>query len=155
MAISYVKGDATKPQGKSPRIIVHCVNDLGAWGAGFVVALSRRWSEPEAAYVDAIHKGKLELGKVQFVTVVDENDEEIIVANLVGQKGLMGPANPMPVRYAAMKSGLQLVALRAKKLSASIHMPRMGCGLAGGSWEKMEPIVEETLKGLDVTVYDL
>jgi hypothetical protein len=45
----------------------------------------------------------------------------------------------------------------ARRAGASIHMPRIGSGLAGGSWEVVEEIVEETLcrQGLRVTVYDL
>ena len=37
------------------------------------------------------------------------------------------------------------------------HMPRIGCGLAGGKWEQVGPIVEETLAaaGVNVVVYDL
>jgi hypothetical protein len=35
-------------------------------------------------------------------------------------------------------------------------MPRIGCGLAGGKWEEIEPIIERTLIEADVkvTVYD-
>ncbi|WP_436847462.1 hypothetical protein [Streptomyces aureus] len=37
-----------------------------------------------------------------------------------------------------------------------MHMPRIGCGLAGGSWSRVEPLVTERLvrRGLSVTVYD-
>ncbi|MFJ6385555.1 hypothetical protein ACIQI7_36810, partial [Kitasatospora sp. NPDC092039] len=48
--ITYVRGDATTPQGKGVKVIAHVCNDLGGWGKGFVLALSRRWPEPEAAY---------------------------------------------------------------------------------------------------------
>jgi hypothetical protein len=36
-------------------------------------------------------------------------------------------------------------------------MPRIGCGLAGGKWEQIEPIIERTLAdaGIHVNVYDL
>ena len=36
-------------------------------------------------------------------------------------------------------------------------MPRIGCGLAGGTWEKIALIIEETLltKHIQVTVCDL
>jgi hypothetical protein len=36
-------------------------------------------------------------------------------------------------------------------------MPRIGCGLAGGKWEEIEPIIDEELIsiGVVVTVYDL
>ena len=35
-------------------------------------------------------------------------------------------------------------------------MPRIGCGLAGGRWEKVEPLVRTRLsdRGISVTVYD-
>ena len=35
-------------------------------------------------------------------------------------------------------------------------MPRIGCGLAGGKWEVIEPIILKTLSAneLEVTVYD-
>jgi hypothetical protein len=35
-------------------------------------------------------------------------------------------------------------------------MPRIGCGLAGGKWERVEPLIVARLVGADVpvTVYD-
>lgn len=89
--ITYLRGDATAPHGKGVKLIVHVCNDLGGWGKGFVLALSRRWPEPEAA-----------------------------------------------------------------ELGASVHMPRIGCGLAGGKWSRIEPLIERRLagRGVPVTVYD-
>ncbi|THA79646.1 hypothetical protein E6R60_03350 [Streptomyces sp. A0642] len=42
------------------------------------------------------------------------------------------------------------------KLGASVHMPRIGCGLAGGTWSRIEPLIEKRLtgRGIPVTVYD-
>lgn len=38
-----------------------------------------------------------------------------------------------------------------------MHTPRLGCGLAGGRWEMIEPLVAEELErhSVEVTVYDL
>jgi hypothetical protein len=35
-------------------------------------------------------------------------------------------------------------------------MPRIGYGLAGGTWDKIEPLINSTLttKNISVTVYD-
>lgn len=35
-------------------------------------------------------------------------------------------------------------------------MPRIGCGLAGGTWDKIEPSIvhELTAGGVETTVYD-
>ena len=50
-AIQYLVGDATNPKAQGYRLIVHICNDLGSWGQGFVLALSRKWDAPEAAYL--------------------------------------------------------------------------------------------------------
>lgn len=50
MSITYLKDDATCPQAKGNRVICHICNDIGGWGKGFVLVLSRRWPEPEAGY---------------------------------------------------------------------------------------------------------
>lgn len=156
--IHYIIGDATKPVGDGKKVIVHCCNDAGGWGSGFVLALSARWGEPEAAYRSwyqrcSIMGTKFELGAVQFVLV----EPGIEVANLIGQHGYgkcVDPEKPF-VKYDAIRKGLTTVAEFARTHGASIHMPRIGCGLAGGTWWEMGPIVEETLAGLDVYVYDL
>ncbi|CAM5304452.1 hypothetical protein STANM337S_00515 [Streptomyces tanashiensis] len=85
--IAYVRGDATAPQAKGVKIVAHVCNDLGGWGKGFVLALSRRWPEPEAAF-RRWHRERagndFGLGAAQFVQV----EPYVWVANLVGQRGI-------------------------------------------------------------------
>jgi hypothetical protein len=52
---------------------------------------------------------------------------------------------------------LKKLAEEAIKQKASVHMPRIGCGEAGGSWWIVSELIEETLlkHGVAVTVYDL
>src|SRR5579862_2016454 len=155
--ITYKIGDATSPQGAGAKIIVHVCNDIGGWGRGFVLALSRKWPQPEARY-RAWHRGEetdvpFELGQVQFVQV----ESTIWVANLIGQRDIRSRGKVPPIRYEAVREGLKRVAPKAASLKASVHMPRIGCGLAGGKWEAMQPVIREELaeKGISVTVYDL
>ncbi|MET9350699.1 macro domain-containing protein [Streptomyces termitum] len=154
--IAYVRGDATAPQGRGTRIIAHVCNDRGGWGKGFVLALSRRWPEPEAAY-RRWHRERagndFGLGAAQFVQV----SPYLWVANLVGQRGVRTSRSAgAPVRYEAIDAALGLLADKAAELGASVHMPRIGCGLAGGSWDRVEPLVRKRLveRGTEVTVYD-
>ena len=153
MTITYVKGDATQPQGRGNKIIAHICNDLGGWGKGFVLAISKRWSEPEAAY-RAWHKARAKndfaLGAFQLVQV----EPSIWVANMVAQRGMKTGSQGPPIRYEAVRTCLKELAVQAKERKASVHMPRIGCGLAGGRWEEIEPIVTEELEGVEVTVYD-
>lgn len=156
--INYVEGDATNPQGDGPKIILHICNTRGLWGKGFVMAISARWITPKAAY-QAWHKGgfedwqDFELGAAQLVQVEDD----VWVANIIGQEGIRGddPHTP-PIRYEAVRKGLSKVRNQADVKRASVHMPRIGCGLAGGEWDRIEVIIQEELidNGIEVTVYD-
>jgi O-acetyl-ADP-ribose deacetylase (regulator of RNase III) len=157
--IRHVTGDATRPQGEGPKVIVHVCNDVGGWGAGFVVAISRRWKAPEAAYREWQRAGNdaaagpFELGAVQFVEV----EPALWIANLIGQRDVKPAGGEPPVRYEAIRQGLAKVAAFARANGATVHMPRIGAGLAGGDWDRISRIVEEELdaKGVAVTVYTL
>jgi hypothetical protein len=48
-AIDYLLGDATAPDRHAPDVIAHVRDDTERLGQGFVLALSRRSPEPEAA----------------------------------------------------------------------------------------------------------
>lgn len=152
-SIQYVKGDATNPLGGGTKIICHCCNDVGKWGKGFVLALSKKWPEPEEAYRRWYReRDGFALGEIQLVQVAPD----IRVANMIGQHGVHEGSSGPPIRYDAIRTCLGKLAAEAVKLAASIHMPRIGCGLAGGKWERIEPLIEETLCQADlaVTVYD-
>jgi O-acetyl-ADP-ribose deacetylase (regulator of RNase III) len=152
--ITYKIGDATHPILEGNKIIVHVCNDIGGWGKGFVVAISKRWKLPEQKFREWFKsKDNFNLGQVQFVQVEDD----LWVANLIGQhkinKDEFGNA---PIRYDAILLGLEKVGDFAIEMKATVHMPRIGCGLAGGEWSKIEPLIEKTLlsKEIQTFVYD-
>lgn len=154
--IRYLVGDATSPQAKGAKVIAHICNDRGGWGKGFVMAVSRRWPEPETAY-RRWHRDRagndFALGAIQMVQVTPD----IWIANMIGQHGMTASrsAGP-PIRYDAVGECLSHLATRALELTASVHMPRIGCGLAGGRWDRIEPLIISELIDRDVavTVYD-
>jgi O-acetyl-ADP-ribose deacetylase (regulator of RNase III) len=152
--INYIVGDATNPKIEGNKIIVHICNDIGGWGKGFVMAISKRWIEPEKEYRNWFKtQNNFLLGQVQFVKV--END--IWIANLIGQHKInKDESGNAPIRYDAIKVGLNKVAKFAQENNATIHMPRIGCGLAGGTWDKIEPLIKESLtkKNIETFVYD-
>ena len=154
--INYVIGDATNPVNPGKQVIVHCCNDAGYWNAGFVRALSARYHQPERDYRRWAQTNApipFALGQVQFVKV----RTGLCVANLIGQHGIRSKSNPRPIRYDALRHGLIRVRHLAMAHEASIHMPRLGAGLAGGNWNVIKQIIAEELCDFDlnVTVYDL
>jgi len=156
MGIAYCKGDATAPVGDGVKIIAHVCNDVGGWGKGFVLAISMRWPEPEAQYRawhEAGGPAGFRLGATQLVTV----EPALLVANMVAQHGVRATNGVPPIRYDALRECLIALAESATARAASVHMPRIGCGLAGGTWPEVEAIIEATLvaAAVPVGVYDL
>jgi O-acetyl-ADP-ribose deacetylase (regulator of RNase III) len=95
--VKYIKGDATNPEGSGNKIIVHICNDIGGWGKGFVVAISKRWIKPENKYREWFKsQNNFELGEVQFVRV----EEDIWIANVIGQHKInKDVSGKPPIRY--------------------------------------------------------
>jgi len=150
--IAYLTGDATAPVADGPKMICHICNDVGGWGKGFVVALSRRWPEPEAQYRAWYAQGEsagFRLGAIQLVDV----GQSLKVVNMIAQRGIRAAGGVPPIRYDALRECLASLSNRAIELHASVHMPRIGCGLAGGSWDEIEAIVTATLVAAAIPVY--
>jgi len=61
------------------------------------------------------------------------------------------------IRYAPLERCLSAVARFSLDHQATVHLPRIGAGQSGGSWDTIEEIIRDTLvaQGLRVTVYDL
>jgi len=155
MQITYLNGDATYPTGGGNKMIVHVCNNIGAWGAGFVLAISKRWKEPENRFRQEYKLfGNPAMGSCQAVEV----EEDIYVMNMVCQQGVYYKGREdAPIRYEGLEYCLKGVSRASEQFgNASIHMPRIGCGLGGGKWETIEPIIKRTLidKGVKVFVYD-
>ena len=158
MTINHIVGDVTNTiESKGIKIIAHCCNNIGAWGRGVVLAISRRWGMPELIYRRWAQENPFEmrnsLGKIQIVPV----ERDIMVANIIGQNGIKTKNGIPPVRYDAIRSGLEKIEKfmeNYKDKNPTLHMPRIGCGLAGGEWQKIEPIIEETIS-CPVYIYTL
>jgi O-acetyl-ADP-ribose deacetylase (regulator of RNase III) len=157
--INYVVGDATQPQGDGNKIIAHICNLIGAWGKGFVLAISKRWKAPEVMYKGwysgARREGekKFGLGEIQMVKV----ESGLWIANMIAQDGIYAKKGVPPIRYEAVLECMEQLAIMADDMSATIHLPRIGCGLAGGKWHHIEAIITDTLikNNIPVFVYDL
>lgn len=159
--ITYVSGDATRPVGDGPKYLPHICNDEGRWGSGFVLALDKLSPEPRDQYkswhadhVDGWEGAYFELGYGRFARVAPD----LVVYNMIAQRGTGKDPDGRPcIRYGALERCLDYLGDVAAHEKASVHMPRIGAGLAGGDWTRIERIVIEKLcmRMVPVTVYDL
>ena len=150
--MKFVKGDVTQPGSRNVDLVVHCVNGAYKMGSGVALALMERWPVVRKIYMA---QDSLELGSVHFVNV----QKETWVANLVGQPDVRSTALPVPLDYSALRAGMDEVARWSTKVedlgwTVSLHLPRIGCGLAGGDWNTVALILNDKLKNFPVTIYD-
>jgi hypothetical protein len=153
--ITFLRGDATSPRTQGPKIIAQIVNDKAlTWGAGFALAVRQKWPKVQQQYRRWAMEGRasLKLGSMY----VAEADPETMIASLVAQHGY-GPSPTPRIRYGALDQSMEKLGQAAADLGATIHMPRLGAGQAGGSWPIIEEMINEHLcrDGLKVFVYDL
>ena len=149
--IKYVRGDATKPFDiGGERIIAHVVNDKTVnWGGPFALAVRRKWSLAQTAFQEwATRAGNLSIGNVHFVEV----ENGLTIATMIAQKGY-GESNKPRIRYNFLKKCLDKVADFATDREASVHMPRIGSGQAGGNWEIISELVEDSLCDREIVIY--
>jgi len=156
-ALHYVSGDAAIASfGKSKKIIAQICNDKGRWGKGFVMAITDRWGKIPGKMYRRWHKaGKdsgFSLGAVQLVQLTPT----LVLANMIGQSGIKKGSKGSPIRYEALDVALRSVAAHASIEKSSIHMPRIGVGLAGGEWSRVEETLQSIVQehGIEVYVYD-
>ena len=79
------------------------------------------------------------------------------LASMIGQSGTGTGSRGPPIRYDALSQALAAVGARAAERGASVHLPRIGTGLAGGEWERVEPLLLQMLAahpGVEMYVYD-
>jgi len=133
-------------------IIPHICNNKGGWGAGFVLAISKRWKRPEEQYKKwAARKDNFELGCCQLVQV----ENNIQICNMVAQDNFSTRDKPRAVSYDALEICLSKLNKSQEKEQVTFMLPRIGCGLGGGNWQIIEAIINKTLWAGNIYVYDL
>lgn len=160
-AIRYVTDDATRPKARENEhvILPHVCNAVGGWGKGFVGPLGRRYPLAQASY-RAWYAGRLHnappfrLGAVLMVPVAPR----LTIAHMIAQTFIKrGRIALIPLSYLALMECLETVAKHAANDGATLHMPRIGTGLAGGTWSEVSRTIENACArhNVPVTVYTL
>ena len=147
--IQEINGDLLTFDGAE--ILCHQVNFDGVMGGGIALAIKNRLLDPEQyrSYTDFCEKlGKQALGEVQMLRLPDNR----FVANLFCQNDWN--SGPCLTNYAAMKKCLTTVAQAGTVLGYNVAVPgRMGCGIAGGDWNKVSRIIHDVFFQSPVTCF--
>jgi len=176
MHYKIITGNVFQPDCEgSLAVIPHIVNDIGAWGSGFVIGVTKNtgpkaekvyknWFESEPNKEEGCYEtGKFFLGEVQFVNI----KPLLTIANMVGQSGTINKPSDIarpPIRYIALARAMCHVKdymdtvnkLEFTDKTPEIHCPKFGSERAGGDWKIIEQMIFEIWvdQGFPVTVYE-
>ena len=142
-----------------PVLLAHVVNDAAhSWGRrGVAAALASRYPSAARAFRawTFASPDHLQLGRTH---VIEQHDgaHVVMIASMVAQQGY-GPGAVTRLRYDALREALAAVAELASRAGASVHVPRIGAGQAGGRWDLIENDLAAVLadRGIDVIVHTL
>lgn len=159
MSIHVVEGDIFTTH---CNIICHQVNCQGVMGHGIAKQVKEKYRgvfDEYKRYCDAHADNRAAmLGEALIVdmyhgaAVLDwlVNSESKFIANIFGQ---LTYGTGLRTDYKALVSGLEVVARFAKEHNLSVAIPyKIGCGLAGGDWNKVSMFIEGVFAGSDLEV---
>lgn len=146
MAITIIKGNIlTVNHG----IICHQVNCMGKAGAGIALKIRQKWPVVYQDYMSAYNNRQLALGVVVFSTIITN---QLYVASICGQ--FYYGRDKKYTEYPAVKVGLDAVNTFAGGIPLPVYIPYgMGCRLAGGNWNEMLNVIEQSLQNATIMDY--
>ena len=131
-------------------VIVHGCNCFHAMNSGVAKAIRAEFPEVYETDVQLTKKGdRGKLGTINATPIV-RGDVSFYVVNAYTQYDY-GYDGSQRVNYEALRKAFFCVAAFKGK---RIAYPKIGCGLAGGSWEIVSSIIDQELFGLDHTLVE-
>lgn len=150
MAVHIVRGDMLEAQ---EDILGHQVNCQGVMGSGIAKSLRATYSILFPSYkefCDNHSKPNMLLGKCHIVKTGSKH-----IANLFGQLNY-GRQKIVYTDYNALKAALNALKDYAVQENLSVALPyNIGCGLANGSWDVVNKMIEDVFDDYEVTLYEL
>ncbi|MEK6781705.1 MAG: macro domain-containing protein [Bacteroidota bacterium] len=142
--ITYKQGNILDAPAEA---LVNTVNTVGVMGKGIALQFKKTFPENYKAYLDAVKEKKIQIGKVQVVHVHDVKGVKFVI-NFPTKAHWRYPS-----RISWIQSGLQDLRQQILEYNIkSIAIPPLGCGNGGLDWDQVRPIIEDSLKDLQVEV---
>jgi O-acetyl-ADP-ribose deacetylase (regulator of RNase III) len=128
-------------------VIIHGCNCFHTMGAG--IALRIKENFPQAYFEDLKTKygDNNKLGTYTFIRI-NNNGKDLFIINAYTQFHYSWQNKS--IRYDALRKCLKKIKTDFSGLR--FGLPKIGCGLAGGSWDIVSKIIEEELNLEDVTI---
>lgn len=147
--MKYIKGNLLDA---STQALVNTVNTVGVMGKGIALQFKERFPLNFKIYLEECRKGSVVPGKLLIVNDATLEGERIII-NFPTKTEWYKKS-----QYSYIEDGLkELVKVIVERGVKSIAIPPLGCGNGGLKWEKVKPMIEQYLGGIEdveVIVYE-
>ena len=151
MKIEYIKGNAFDTPAK---YILHGCNAQGAMGSGFAAGVAALYPEARQAYLDRHAKDPLKVGEI-----IPVDCGRHVIINGITQEFYGRDPDFVYVSYDGVADVIRAVNDMVKVSPETIQpiprvaMPKIGAGLANGTWEVIAKLIEEFSPDFQPVVY--
>ena len=127
-------------------VICHQTNCMGVMGSGIAKAIRSTYPEAYRALRDRFERGDALIGEVDFVPTIRDGFLRCVV-NCYGEKDYL-PRGVVHTNYDALQSCFNKIKAEFSGKNYTIGFPyRIGCGLAGGDWDIVFKMINNTFGG--------
>ena len=154
---SYHKRDLCSPCfEEGDNLILHVVNNVGKFAKGVAASIARDYPSAKRDYENWMRYSKPELGSIS-VSFCKRGAWNFSIVHLLAQGGLPSKNNPHPCDVDKLAVCLDTVSRLAagSDVPVTFHIPKLGCGYGGATWDVVEHIVSEHLVGGEIHVYEV
>jgi len=139
-------------EARKNQIICHQVSTKGKMGTGIAKTIKKLFPDIYNAYVNICNDANE--NPLGSVFLAQNNPNEHFIANIFSQDRY--GRDRRYTNYEALAVALEKLSKRAKELNMDLAIPyKMGCGNAGGNWNIVKTIIEETCVDIDVYIYKM
>ncbi len=129
-------------------VIMHGCNCFCTMGAGIARQIKAQFPEAYEADCATTSGDRDKLGSVTWAQIMTDQGTPCIVVNAYTQFDYRGKVPR--VDYEAVRSCALVI--RARFPNARLGYPKIGAGLAGGDWGRIERILNEVFEGMEHTL---
>lgn len=134
-------------------VLVHGCNTLGLMGAGFARELNKKYPEACRPYFDICANHRADHRRLLGKFVAGQSGDLIIVHAFTQEK-LKSVFEPVAVSYNAIEKSFKGIDELCTH-GLALNIPKIGAGLAGGNWNIIKTIIEETVKNREVILWTI
>lgn len=151
--MNYIDGNLIELAGQGRfNVIAHGCNCFCTMRRGIAPQMAQAFEVDKYPLENKINKGDInKLGCIEWEPKPTEDIHDVNVVNAYTQYHYNWPSPyEIPLDYDALRMCMRKINMEFS--GSHVGLPKIGCGVAGGNWDRVEQIIKEELKDCRVTI---